>query len=229
MNLSSLQLYAQMQEEINQAEAHCKNEIQKVESCFNIALLYLNKIKNHSESFAFRHETDEINFFKNIKPLFIAAMEYYTLRYHAVLFKPSNDKDQVVTYWLHQLKRVEIFYNQHREFYHYYTGGQTDRDTMYFTRQGRANNLPGKSSIKSRGSISPGYMAARILGHRKYRLHVELELEMLMQGDVKKSFRHNRSLLPANLLSPPEYAIHTKFSLQMTGCMFPVLNYISFL
>src|SRR5690242_3835292 len=109
MNFSSLQLYAQMQEDFCQLEAFCVNETAKVEGCFNIALFYWNKIKSISDHHIFSYETDEINFFKNINPLFIASIEYYTLLYQAVLFKPSGDKNQLVTYWLQQLKRVELF------------------------------------------------------------------------------------------------------------------------
>ena len=45
MNFSSMQLYAQMQEDIGQLEALSKNEIARLEDCFSIALVYLEKIK----------------------------------------------------------------------------------------------------------------------------------------------------------------------------------------
>ncbi len=179
MNFSSMQLYAQMQEEIGQLEALSKNEITRLEGCFSIALTYLEKIKERSASYVFRYETDEIHFFKHIRPLFMAAKEYYTLLYQAVLFKP-NDKDQLVAYWLQQLKRADRFNNRNREFYQYYTNGCTHKDKLYFTRVGNATGIRTGETDKNKPLDPPYYTTARILALQQYRLYVQMELEMLM-------------------------------------------------
>jgi len=200
MNFSSLQLYAQMQDEINQLEACCKNETAKVEACFNIILFYRNKIKNCSESYVFKYERDEINFFKYIKPLFISAMEYYMLLYQAVLFKPSDDKDKLISYWIHELQRAESFYIRHRDFYDYYTSGRTDKDHLYFNRHTNSANSQRKDSGKTCSSASPGYIAARILGYQKYYLYVESQLEMLVQDNTKRMFSQQRNVASSGLV-----------------------------
>lgn len=179
MNVSSMQLYAQMLEEIGQLEALSKNETARLEGCFSIALSYLNKIKESSAAYVFRYENDEVHFFKNIKPLFMAATEYYTLLYQAVLFKPNNN-DQLVAYWLQQLNRVDRFNNRHREFYQYYISGRTHRDKFYFTRAGNEKNTRDRSATKDKTPASAHYLAAHILAQQQYRLHAEIELEMLM-------------------------------------------------
>lgn len=195
MNFSPLQYYAQMQEEICQLEAYSKNEIARLEGCFSIALSYQDKIKKLSASYVFRYESDEIHFFKNIKPLFMGATEYYTLLYQAVLFKPANDKNQRIAYWQQQLKRVDRFYNRHREFYQYYISGHTHRDRLYFILPGNTGNVPDQPAGKTQIPPSAHQMAARILGYQQYRLYVESELELLMKGFAKKS-SHNNPLPP---------------------------------
>lgn len=200
MNFSSLQLYAQMQDEINQLETCCKNEIVKVEACFNIILFYRNKIKNCAESYVFKYEPDEINFFKHIKPLFISAMEYYMLLYQAVLFKPTDDKDKLVSYWIHELQRAESFYTRNSDFYQYYISGRTDRDNIYFTRHNNTANSQGNASGKTSSPASPGYIAARILGYQKYYLYVESQLKMLLQDNTKKQFSQQRNASSARLV-----------------------------
>lgn len=179
MNFSSLQLYARMQEEIGQVEVLSENETARLEGCFSIALLYLDKIKKSSAAYVFRYECDEIHFFKHIKPLFISAIEYYTLLYQAVIFKP-NEKEQQLAYWLQQLKRIDRFNNRHREFYQYYMSGRTHRDKFYFTRAGNAKNVRDGSTAKGKLAASVHYIAAHLLAQQQYRLYVEMELEMLM-------------------------------------------------
>lgn len=201
MNFSSLQFYAQMQEEINRLEAYYENEILQVEGCFNITLSYLEKIIKLSESYVFCYESEEIHFFKNIKPLFLAATEYYTLLYQAVLFRPENDRNDLVSYWLHQIKRVELFNNRHREFYHYYMTGQTHKDKTYFVRQCNTDRYQDKSFFKAKASTSPDHIAARILGYQQYRSYAESQLEILGRGNKKNCSA--KSPLPAH----PEQAL----------------------
>ncbi len=195
MNFSSMQLYAQMQEEIGQLEALSKNEITRLEGCFSITLSYLDKIKKRSASYVFSDEKDEIHFFKNIKPLFMAAIEYYTLLYQAVLFKPA-DNDQLAVYWLQQLKRVDRFNNRHREFYQYYISGRTHRDKFYFTRAGIAKNIRDRSPVDKKPSDPAYYLAARILAQQQYRMYVEMELEMLARGVLNNNLSFPETDLP---------------------------------
>ena len=184
MNLNSMQLYAQMQDEISQLKLCCRNEIIMIEGCFNIALLYWNKIKTCSLYTLFKSETEEINFFKHIKPLFIAVIEYYTLCYQAILFKPHNDEDELALYWINQLQRAQLFYNRHKEFYQYYISGETNRDKIYFMQPGSVNtlhdSLPGDLAIKN----SHDHIAARILGYQQYCSYVEAELEIMMKENI---------------------------------------------
>lgn len=208
MNFSSMQLYARMQQEIGQLEAVSKNEMARLEGCFSIALTYFEKIKERSASYVFRHETDEIHFFKNIKPLFRAALEYYTLLYQAVLFKPA-EKDWLVAYWLQQLKRVDRFNNRHREFYQYYMSGCTYRDAFYFTRVGNAEKAGDGSFAKNKQPNSVHHIAAHILGYQQYRLHVEMELERL-----QATFYHTPSLPETHRPFLPALADTEVFSLR---------------
>ncbi len=218
MNFSSMQLYAQMQEEIGQLEALSKNEIARLEGCFSIALVYLEKIKERSAAYVFRYEKDEIHFFKNIKPLFISAIEYYTLLYQAVIFKP-NEKEQQLAYWLQQLKRIDRFNNRHREFCQYYMSGLTHRDKFYFTRAGNAKNARDGSTAKDKLATSVHYIAALLLAQQQYQLYVEMELEMLKQETL-----HAKTPLPVIHLPCLSAATDTAlFSLRNT--MIPVSGF----
>lgn len=203
MNLRSMQLYVRMQEEISKVESCCHNEMMLVEECFTISLGYWNRIKQVSESCMFGKQADEIHFFKHIKPLFIASMEYYMLLYQAVLFRPAHDNEQLLSYWLYQLQRVEKFMERNRDFCEYYHSGQTDRDAAYFMRPKNLHHVPGKSSCKYTGPLPPGYTAACLIGYRKYRLYIEQELEKLIPKNKKERVKGTlHSFTAFNNLSP---------------------------
>ncbi|HMK05531.1 MAG TPA: RteC domain-containing protein [Ferruginibacter sp.] len=181
MNCYSLQLYIEMQDELRRLKRNCKNEMLMIEDCFNITRKYRDRISTRLETHLFRYKTEEIKFFKYTRPLFIAAMEYYSLQYQAVLFRPSADEDELILYWMQQLKRVETFYKRHEGFYKYYTRGQTEYDHIYFARPVSHNDpvakvVPGKKCFESYQ-----HTAALIIGYRQYRLYAERELNRLLQ------------------------------------------------
>jgi hypothetical protein len=183
MNLSSLQLYAQMEGELCQLEMYCGNETGRLEICFNITRLYWNNIKDSLGSFTFKYEADEIHFFRHVKPLFMSAIEYYTMRYQASLFKPDDSKG-IIAYWLHELRRAELFYTRHKKFLDYYFSEQTQLDNTYFTRCNHIVDPTGKA-CSNKLPFSAGHIAAQALAFRKYCLYIENELKILMPKDTR--------------------------------------------
>ncbi|MGG9963606.1 RteC domain-containing protein [Ferruginibacter sp. SUN106] len=186
MNNGSTQLYTQMQEDINGLLMHCKCETSMIEGCFNIVIRYWSKIKKCLETHLFSNETEEIYFFKNIKPLFTGAIEYYTLHYQAILFKPSNDTNALVAYWMHELKRVEKFYARHKEFYQYYSSGQCHMDDIYFTRASNTSKEFCNKRTDVNTTTSHDHIVACIIAYQKYYKYVEAELEILLQSNTKE-------------------------------------------
>lgn len=181
MNIRSRKLYAQMMEEIGQAESCCATELTRVEKSFSIALIFCEKIKMIAGSYLFFTESEEIEFFKYIQPLFIARMEYYMLIYQAILFKPAHDKDDIIRFWMGQLKRIESFQLRHREFYTYYTHGQTDKDADYFKQGANITATKSRRYFYTRRSFLPGQLAGMLLGFCQYRTYIDTELKNLYE------------------------------------------------
>jgi hypothetical protein len=179
MNEAAINCYNQMQEEINALTLHVSNEILLIESCFNIALHYRNLIRVYADGYVFEQPAAEVNFFKYIKPLFAATVEYYILRYQAIFFKPVHDKGELTQYWTQQLKRIDRFYSRNAEFYAYYTGNQTSRDELYFTRPQYNITAEHTGYHHKRSVNSYVLIAASILGYGQYREYVTQQLKKL--------------------------------------------------
>jgi RteC protein len=182
MNCYSLQLYKEMQAELRMLKRNGKNEMLRIEDCFDITRQYWNRISTRLESHSFHHSSEEIKFFKHIKPLFIAAMEYYSLQYQALLFRPSAGEEELVLYWKQQLKRVDVFYKRHQGFYQYYTCGRTEYDHIYFARPQQNSGSYPKPAPAKKCFESYQHTAAQIIGYRQYRRYAKRELNNLLIG-----------------------------------------------
>ncbi len=138
-----IQLYEEMLAVIEQCKQEKTNEAERIQGCFEIAIDYKAKLMTDVRAYTFEKTTDEVCFFKKIKPLFSAEVEYYTYCYHVLLFR-SNYIEPDQTEWEHfmmrQLQRMGKFKKEHQEFYLYVTAQRTDNDLIWFTRDGEGSD-----------------------------------------------------------------------------------------
>jgi hypothetical protein len=111
-----------------------KAEMEMVESCFRASLDCWSKMTKLARKIGFCDESEEIMFFKVVKPSFGACLEYYTYRYHALLFSPAGDPAGMRRFWRWEERKMQRFFDDNREFYTYMRDGATHRDKEFFLR-----------------------------------------------------------------------------------------------
>ena len=116
-----------------------KAEMEMIEACFKSSLDRWGKINNLARQNGFRDEAEEIGFFKEVKPTFGACLEYYTFRYHALLFSPVDDPAEMKRFWQWEDKKMQRFFDDNREFCSYVREGDTSKDREYFLRSPSAH------------------------------------------------------------------------------------------
>jgi hypothetical protein len=121
-------------------------EMKVIEACFKSSLDYWGRISKLVKTRGFTGEKDEIRFFKEVKPAFAAFIEYYTYRYHALLFAPVNDAAKLGQFWRREEGKMQRFHETNQEFCRYMHEGATCRDAEYFLR---TSLPPGKEGISS--------------------------------------------------------------------------------
>jgi hypothetical protein len=119
---------------IRSHEASEMSELGKIEACFKASLDAWNKVRQEVKGIDFQTPEEEIYFFKQTKPRFTGMIEYYTQRYHALLFKPSQDPGELARFWNWEVRKIERFYLAHEGFCRYMREGRTDQDAAYFMR-----------------------------------------------------------------------------------------------
>ncbi|WEK37937.1 MAG: RteC domain-containing protein [Candidatus Pseudobacter hemicellulosilyticus] len=141
-----LALYQNMITEMEQCSQRFTTEKEQIEFCFQTCERNWFQLQQCLTQLQFSNDTEEIWFFKVLKPRFTALLEYYTLVYKAHLFLPDTDPAEVNNFWQKELRFAEKFFHDNSSFYQYYKSGDTELDELYFVR---ANNDPTQPSHRS--------------------------------------------------------------------------------
>ena len=107
-------------------------EKERAENCFWIARRYGEKLEEGAKRKGFADEKEEIDFFKNTKPLFGCYTEYFIILAEALQFEPQGD---TIHYWEHEGKRFARFCQKNQLFVDYYLRQEVRSDALYFLRE----------------------------------------------------------------------------------------------
>ena len=83
----------------------------------------------------------EIHFFKHTKPQIFSKLIYYVKLFNIESKRPRSSSKFQIKYLNNQINKLQVYFNDNLEFYHYYRRGSTTLDGQYFVR--------GKSDLRS--------------------------------------------------------------------------------
>lgn len=158
------------------------SDIEKIESSFKVSLEFWSRLKHHIKKQGFRSEADEIFFFRTVKPGFTSHIEYFTCRYHALLFKPGEEGEELARFWRWELRKIEKFHELNREFCTYIRVGHTERDQEYFCRREQVNTawVTGRIHDVDPGTSTWGdHLVTMMKAYELYELYIRAEMKKL--------------------------------------------------
>ncbi len=82
----------------------------------------------------FKTKEVEIHFFKNSKPQIYSKLIYYVKLFNIESKRPRGSKKSQAKYLNNHIDRLQTFFNDNLEFYHYFRRGATTFDKQYFLR-----------------------------------------------------------------------------------------------
>lgn len=100
----------------------------------NIVENTLEKLKLFIYNYQFENEFDEVKFFKEIKPSIYSKLIYYRKIFNIETNRPKGGKSVQQDYLQKELDRINDFFENNREFYHYYRSGNIYMDKYFFLR-----------------------------------------------------------------------------------------------
>lgn len=142
-----------------------------VTACFWVSHSYWERLKKYVDPDKFSSESEEVEFFRNVKPHFTAYIEYYTLLSEALLCVPQ-EKSQAITYWEMENKRFKRFCEKNDAFVLYYESGRRFKDSLFFLRRNAGISYIPKSPVydvdpdycTSHDHLVRGYLAFKKFG-----------------------------------------------------------------
>ncbi len=94
----------------------------------------LKEIRKKIADSKFKSESDEICFFKHTKPKIYSRLIYYAKLFNIERKRPRGKSKSQINYFNCHINKLQIFFNDNLNFYHYYRRGAIQFDELYFLR-----------------------------------------------------------------------------------------------
>ncbi|MCA4896330.1 MAG: RteC domain-containing protein [Cytophagales bacterium] len=111
----------------------------------------LIELKGFVRDYPFKEEQEEIQFFKEIKPVFMSQYYYHEKILSIKINEPVGNREELIRYYYQELKLIQDFKNKNCEFYKYCITNSTHLDDQYFSREGNRNINPNEDERFSTG------------------------------------------------------------------------------
>lgn len=218
MKLFSESLLSELEHQLKSIHSETEEPILYAEQAIKRLITILEKLKTAFLNHQFKNKLEEIDFFRNIKPLFAAKLIYYNDIYNIETNKPFGSKKAIRKYYNAEIIKLETYFTENVEFYKYYRTGNRNLDNKYFIR--------GKHDVRHtldsfyfqadhRFSTSHDYKVARILANDRIKIYLETEISKLENKEnpntVKIPLRKTQKWTGSKVaLVELIYALHTE-------------------
>lgn len=115
---------------------HCQSE-----QCIILCKNTLEKLKESVSKETFKNQEYEIEFYKHIKPKVLSYLIFYVKRFTIESKRPKTGKKEQVKYLKGYISKLQTFFNNNLEFYHYYKSNATHFDEQYFLIKNKTTRL----------------------------------------------------------------------------------------
>lgn len=166
----------------------------------------ISELKQFTVKYSFRDVDEEVQFFKEVKPVFLSQYTYYRKMFSVLFLNSFQDREGQIHNYYKVLKKLQAFAVRNQAFYEYCMSGATYLDQTYFTRRGKR-----PSDVELDDKFSTGYdlKLSKILAH-------ELMKENII--DALRKLRDDKAAPPEKTLTWTDskvslieliYALHT--------------------
>jgi RteC protein. len=142
----------------------------------------LTQLKAFVLEYTFCSETEEIRFFKELKPALFSQLIYHVKFLNIESHRPTGSLEMQEEFLFRELEKLTLFFNNHLEFYQYYRMNSMFLDEKYFVRGKEDLHLYQDSLmfyVDPDFSTSHDYMVAKIMAHDRLEVYLNRELENL--------------------------------------------------
>jgi hypothetical protein len=186
LNPKHTSLLNKLNEQLNFIDLEIDDQIKKCEQAIKIILKSINELKKVATKNNFKSQSEEILFFKEVKPLFTSKLIFFNRVYKIEMKKPNGGNKILKKYYNNELLKLKAFFDNELEFYQYYRSGSTYLDYKYFLR-GEVDIKLALDSYYFESDMSfatsHDFKVATILANDLIELYLENQLLMLENNE----------------------------------------------
>ncbi|MGS2763812.1 RteC domain-containing protein [Sinomicrobium sp. M5D2P9] len=123
-----------LNEDLDLLEQETEDVLVKAEKGIKYSRMAMRNMRKQVLENAFASVPDEIAFFKKIKPRLCSKLIYYAKLFNIESKRPRGSNKSQVKYFYNHIRKLQDYFNDNLEFYHYYRRNSTYLDQQYFLR-----------------------------------------------------------------------------------------------
>lgn len=154
----------------------------KTEQAVKLCKQVLAQLQELVSQSNFNSNTEEIEFFKTIKPKVVSQLIYYIQYFNIHSKQPKGLNKNAVKYLNGHILEIQEYYKLNMEFYHYYLKNETTLDELYFLRSNKKVRLNIESYhffTDQNFATSHDHTVATIMAYEKLIQHLHQDINKL--------------------------------------------------
>ena len=191
----------------------------KAEKGIKLAKQTLKKVRSIIVDYEFKTKLDEISFFKCTKPKIYSKLIYYVKLFNIEGKRPRGSNKSQVKYLNNYIEKLQTYFNDNLDFYHYYRREATVFDEQYFLR-GKADIRLFPDSfhffVDEQFATSHDSTVASILAYDLLIVHLKREIDKLENNGNYASLRLLQSKTKITWTAHKIYLIELIYALHST-------------
>ena len=130
----SERIFADLNKDLNTFVLNENNPVKRLEQSVQSCIKYLQRLKEFCKEHPFSSTSEEINFFKHIKPRFKSLLIFYQSLLNIETRKPIGEEQAISAFLGNELKVLHHFFESNISFYQYVRTQSSYLDEHYFVR-----------------------------------------------------------------------------------------------
>ncbi|NLP59223.1 RteC domain-containing protein [Lutibacter sp. B1] len=191
----------------------------KAEKGIKLAKQTLKKVRSIVVDYEFETKLEEIHFFKCTKPKIYSKLIYYVKLFNIEGKRPRGSNKSQVKYLNNYIEKLQTYFNDNLDFYHYYRREATVFDEQYFLR-GKADIRLFPDSfhffVDEQFATSHDSTVATILAYDLLIVHLKREIDKLENNGNYASLRLLQSKTKITWTAHKIYLIELIYALHST-------------
>ena len=176
------ELISEYQMHLDVLESRTEDILYKAEHGISRTEKFIKLLRQKVLELGFNNTEEEISFFKHIKPQVFSKLIYYVKLFNIESKRPRSSSKFQIKYLNAHINKLQVYFNDNLDFYHYYRRGATTLDAEYFIRGKADLRSPTESYhffVDDQFATSQDTTVAMIMAYDMLIVYLQQEIEKL--------------------------------------------------